>query len=232
MLLVMICIGLSLARKCQRAAFFGRPCRNRLGKASFIADDDVGVRIPLLQRRQKHNEIKMSCCSKAFRARCSKGQGNARGNALTERTSAGKDKLTSTTLLSDQRGAVAFETVIVYLFMVIFLLLPLADVAIAGLKFNSAYQALRDMGQLTQYSNLDASDPASISTWQSSLPTTVDGYTVSATVKCGDAGTAPPCAGTTWPKYYIFSTTFTLSPMVLGSVLCSTCTVNYSQRFQ
>jgi hypothetical protein len=134
--------------------------------------------------------------------------------------------------IADQRGAVAFEMIIVYLFMVVSLLLPLADVAIAGLKFNSAYQALRDMGQRTQYSNLDATDPTSISTWQSSLPTTVDGYTVSATIKCGDAGTAPPCAGTTFPKYYIFSTSFTLSPMVLGSVLCSTCPVNYSQRFQ
>lgn len=159
---------------------------------------------------------------------------NVKGNTMTERTLAGKDKLTPTTLLSDQRGAVAFETIIVCLFMVILLLLPLADLAIAGLKFNSAYQALRDMGQLTQYSNLDATDPASISTWQSSLPTTVDGYTVSATIKCGDSGTAPPCAGTTWPKYYIFSTNFTLSPMspMLGSLLCSTCTVNYSQRFQ
>ena len=134
--------------------------------------------------------------------------------------------------IADQRGAVAFEMPIVYLFMIFSLLLPLADVAIAGLKFNSAYQALRDMGQLTQYSNPDATDSTSISNWQSSLPATVDGYTVSATIKCGDAGTAAPCAGTTWPKYYIFSTTFTLSPMVLGSVLCSSCTVNYSQRFQ
>ena len=151
---------------------------------------------------------------------------------MAERTGfAGKNKLISM-LISDQRGAVAFEMIIVYLFMVTSLLLPLADVAIAGLKYNSAYQALRDMGQLTQYSNLDATDSASISTWRSSLPTTVDGYTVSATIKCGDAGTAPPCAGTTFPKYYTFQTSFSLSPMVLGSVLCSTCTVNYSQRFQ
>jgi hypothetical protein len=134
--------------------------------------------------------------------------------------------------MADQRGAVAFEMIIVYLFMVTSLLLPLADLAVAGLKFNSAYQALRDMGQRTQYSTPDATDPTSISTWQSSLPTTIDGYTVSASVKCGDAGTAPPCAGTTFPKYYNFSTSFTLSPMVLGSVLCSTCTVNYLQRFQ
>ena len=88
------------------------------------------------------------------------------------------------------------------------------------------------MGQRTQYSTPDATDATSISTWQSSLPTTVDGYTVSAAVKCGDAGTAPPCAAATFPKYYAFQTSFTLSPMVLGSVLCSTCTVKYSQQFQ
>lgn len=152
---------------------------------------------------------------------------------LTERTVlAGKNKLTSTTLLSDQRGAVAFEMPIVWLFLMMSLLLPLADLAIAGFKFSSAYQALRDMGQRTQYSTPDATDPNSITNWKSSLPATVDGYTVSAKVYCGDPGTEAPCAGTTWPKYYIFSTSFTLSPMVLGSVLCSTCPVNYSQRFQ
>jgi hypothetical protein len=134
--------------------------------------------------------------------------------------------------IADQRGVVAFEIPFVTIVLIFSLLLPLADVAIAGFKFISAYQALRDMGQRTQYSTPDATDANSISTWQSSLPTTVDGYTVSATIKCGDAGTAPPCAGTTFPKYYSFQTSFSLSPMVLGSVLCSTCTVNYLQRFQ
>jgi hypothetical protein len=134
--------------------------------------------------------------------------------------------------IADQRGVVAFEVPIVTIVLIFSLLLPLADVAIAGFKFISAHQALRDMGQRTQYSTPDATDANSISTWQSSLPTTVDGYTVSATIKCGDAGTAPPCAGTTFPKYYSFQTSFSLSPMVLGSVLCSTCTVNYLQRFQ
>jgi hypothetical protein len=152
---------------------------------------------------------------------------------MTERTLTGKDK-SSTTLLSDQRGAVALEMPIVWLFMMMFLLLPLADLAIAGFKFISAHQALRDLGQRTQYSTPDATDPNSITAWKSSLPTTVDGYPISTKVYCGDPGTEAPCAGTTWPKYYIFSTNFTLSPMVpwLRSVLCSTCTVNYSQRFQ
>lgn len=134
--------------------------------------------------------------------------------------------------IADQRGAIALEMVFVFGLMMVSLLVPLADVAIAGFRFMSAHQALRDMGQRTQYSAPDATNSSSISTWQSSLPTTIDGYTVSATIKCGDAGTAAPCAGTDFPKYYAFQTSFTLSPMVLGSVLCSNCTVNYSQRFQ
>jgi hypothetical protein len=136
--------------------------------------------------------------------------------------------------IADQRGAVAFETMIVYLFMGMSLLLPLADVAVAGLKFSSAYQALRDMGQRTQYSPpADVTSSAAITQWSNSLPATVDGYSVSAQVYCGNPGALAPCASSaTVPKYYIFTTSFTLAPMVLGSVLCSTCTVTYSQPFQ
>jgi hypothetical protein len=136
--------------------------------------------------------------------------------------------------IADQRGAVSFEMLIVFSFLLLFLLLPLADVAVAGFKYISAYQALRDMGQRTQYSTLDVTDPQSISAWQSSFATTrVSGYTISATIKCGAApGTDPPCAATTFPKYYYFQTSFSLSPMVLGSVLCSSCRVDYSERFQ
>ena len=165
----------------------------------------------------KRNEIKMLCGSKAFGTRCFKGQGNARGN----------------TLLSDQRGAVAFETMIVYLFVGTGLLLPLADVAVAGLKYSSAYQALRDMGQRVQFS--PPPDVTSIASWQSSLPSNVDGYSVSVQVYCGNPGVAPCASGATVPKYYTFTTSFTLSPMVLGRLgisLCSTCTVTYSQPFQ
>ena len=139
--------------------------------------------------------------------------------------------------MADQRGAVAFEALIVYLFMVTSLLLPLADVAAAGFKFISAHQALRDMAQRTLYNPpADVTSSTGIANWTNSLPTTVDGYTVTAQVYCGNPGTPAPCAsdppGTASPKYYTFTTSFTLSPMVLGSVLCSTCTVNYSQPFQ
>ena len=85
---------------------------------------------------------------------------------MTERTLAGKDKLTSTTLLSDQRGAVAFEMPIVWLFMMMSLLLPLADVAIAGFQFISAWEALRGFGQSIQYD--PPPDVTNASGWTSS----------------------------------------------------------------
>ncbi|MBB4369420.1 Flp pilus assembly protein TadG [Bradyrhizobium sp. cir1] len=137
-------------------------------------------------------------------------------------------------LAADQRGAVALEMPFVFIFLMFSLLLPLADVAVAGFKYISAYQALRDMGQRTQYSPpSDVTDAGAISSWQSSLPTSVAGYSVTTQIYCGDPGTPAPCAsGTILPKYYTFTTSFTLSPLVLGSVFCSTCTINYSERFQ
>ena len=53
--------------------------------------------------------------------------------------------------IADQRGAVAFEMLIVYLFLVVSLLLPLADVAVAGFQYISAWEALRAFGQSIQY---------------------------------------------------------------------------------
>jgi hypothetical protein len=139
--------------------------------------------------------------------------------------------------IADQRGAVSFEMLFVFAFLMFSLLLPLADLAIAGFKFISAHQALRDMGQLTQFSPpSDVTSSSSIASWTSLLPSTVDGYPVTATVYCGNPGAPAPCAsdpvGTTVAKYYTFTATFTLSPIVLGSVLCSACTVKYSQPFQ
>ena len=135
-----------------------------------------------------------------------------------------------TSFLADQRGAVALEMPAVWLFMMMCLLLPLADLAIAGFQFISAHQALRDMGQRTQYST-PTLRPNSITVGKLA---THDGRWLSDQCegllrRSRDRG---PLRGATWPKYYIFQTSFTLSPMVLGSVLCSTCTVNYSQRFQ
>jgi hypothetical protein len=123
-------------------------------------------------------------------------------------------------------------------FLMLGLLLPLADLTIAGVRFISAFQALRDMGESIQYRPPpDVTSSTSITSWQNSLPT-VPGYTVNANVYCGyppSPTTLAPCASAaTLPQYYVFTTSFTLSPIIpmLQSVLCSTCTVNYSQRFQ
>src|SRR2546429_4046815 len=107
-------------------------------KDSFMADDDVGVRIPYRGADKSIMKSRRHAAAKRSRARCFKGQGNAKGNTLSERTLAGKNKLTSMSLLSDHRGAVAFEMLIVFLFLGVSLLLPLADVAAAGFQFISA----------------------------------------------------------------------------------------------
>ena len=83
---------------------------------------------------------------------------------MAEKTLAGKDNLISMNLLSDQRGAVAFEMLIVFLFMMMGLLLPLADLAIAGFKFISAWQALRDIRALAYH---PPPDVTIASGWQS-----------------------------------------------------------------
>jgi len=133
--------------------------------------------------------------------------------------------------IADQRGAVALETLIVILFMILLLLLPLADLAIAGFNFMAAQQALRDMGPRVQFS--PPADVTSIASWQSSLPSKVDGYSVSVQVYCGNPAASPCASNATLPKYYTFTTTFNLSPFILPpSVLCRTCTVTYSQPFQ
>jgi hypothetical protein len=148
--------------------------------------------------------------------------------------------------LADQRGAVAFETLIVYSFMVTALLLPLADVAAAGFQFISAWEALRGFGQYVQYHMPTAFDATSISTWQSTLPSTVAGYSISTPqLLCGDptppATSAAACSSTNTasPKYYSYTATVTVSPLVLRSAICTSSNANpcsftlpYSERFQ
>jgi len=135
--------------------------------------------------------------------------------------------------IADQRGAVALETMIVYIFLVASLLMPLADVAAAGFRFISGWAALRSFGQYIQYKN--PPDPANPGTWKSTLQTTIAGYTIgNIQVMCGST----PCSSgnlTLIPKYFTFTTTVTLAPIVLSPVLCpSTCTYTlaYSERFQ
>ena len=117
------------------------------------------------------------------------------------------------------------------------LLLPLADLALAGFQAISAWEALRSFGQYVQYNA--PQDVTSTSTWATTLPTSVAGYPINnVQVLCGDtaAGAACTSANISLPtKYYSYTTTITLSPMVLRSVLCPiscTYTLPYSERFQ
>jgi hypothetical protein len=142
--------------------------------------------------------------------------------------------------LADQRGAVAFETILVYSTLVIFLFLPLADVAAAGFQYISAWAALRSFGQYLQYNT--PADVTSTSTWLSGLQTTVGNYTISnIQVLCGNTSAGVACTSTnvnTLPvKYYSFTTSFTLAPisMLTKPMLCpSTCTytLTSTERFQ
>jgi hypothetical protein len=129
----------------------------------------------------------------------------------------------------------------VYLFMFLGLLVPLADVAVVGFKYVSAWQALRAFGQSIQY--YPPPDVTNASGWKAD-PKVVAGASANTRfpisniqVFCG----ASPCAAgnIVSPKYYSYTTTVTLTPMVLRSVLCTSgggnpCsfTLTYSERFQ
>jgi hypothetical protein len=201
-------------------------------KDSFMADDDVGVRIPYCGADKSIMNSRCHAAAKRSRARCFKGQGNAWRNTLTRTVLARKDKLTSTTLLSDQRGAFAFEVPFVWLFLAMSLLLPLADVAAAGFRYISAWGALRNFGQSIQYD--PPTDFANASAWTSSKLAKADSRfpIQNFQLVCGSSA----CSGTNTasPRYYSYTTTVTISPMVLRSVLCTSgCsfTLPYSERF-
>jgi len=132
-------------------------------------------------------------------------------------------------IIADQRGAAALEMPAVCLFLMIGLIAPLADLAVAGFQFVSAWGALRNFGQYAQY------HPPQVVA--SKVPITVAGYPISnLQVLCGNAACSP--INSVPPKYYTYTTTVTLSPMVLRPVLCGSAnpsclfTLPYSERFQ
>jgi hypothetical protein len=149
---------------------------------------------------------------------------------MTERTLGGN----STTLLSDQRGAVALEMPAVVFFLMISLLLPLADLAIAGFQFVSAWEALRAFGQSIQYD--PPPDVTNASGWTLSKLAKADPRFPIQNFKlvCGDTNVVCSPSNSASPKYYSYTTTVTLSP-VLRRVLCDaglcSFTLPYSGRF-
>jgi len=157
------------------------------------------------------------------------------------RASIGRGRLVShkNSFIADQRGAVAFEMLIAFLFLGVSLLLPLADVAIAGIQYISAWESLRAFGQSIQYS--PPPDVTNASAWASSALAKADPRFPIPNIQlvCGDGGIACSATNAASPKYYSYTTTVTLAPIVLRSVLCTsgnanpcTFTLSYSERFQ
>ena len=143
--------------------------------------------------------------------------------------------------IADQRGAVAVETILVYFFMVTSLLLPLADVAIAGFQYLSAWQALRGFGQSIQYA--PPPDVANVSSgWTSSVLAKAAAaglQNFGIQLLCGDNNIVCSTTNAAPPKYYSYTATVTLSPILLRPVLCTsgnanpcTFTLSDSERFQ
>src|SRR3954466_6778600 len=93
--------------------------------------------------------------------------------------------------IADQRGAAALEILFVYPLLMFALFLPLADVAIAGFRYISAWEALRAFGQYIQYNQ--PPDPTA-PTWTPALQMTVGGHTIgNLHVRCGDATVPTDC---------------------------------------
>lgn len=140
--------------------------------------------------------------------------------------------------IADQRGAAALEMMFVYVILVSSLLMPLADLTAAGFRFVSAWEALRAFGQRIQYS--PPQDVTSWASWKSALPTSVSGYPINnLQVVCSDSMAACSAANSDSPKHYTYTTTVTVTPIVLGSVICRSGNANpcsftlaYAERFQ
>jgi len=142
--------------------------------------------------------------------------------------------------IADQRGTVAFEMPIVYLFMLMVVLLPLADLGVAGFQYISAFEALRAFGQSIQYS--PPPDVTNASSWASTATAKADSQFPISNLQiiCGDSGAVCSSSNVSAPvKYYSYATSITLAPMVMKSVLCTssntnhcTFTLPYTERFQ
>ena len=153
-------------------------------------------------------------------------------------------------LLADRRGVAAFETVVVAAFLLFFLLLPIADVGVAALRYMQVRQAMRDLGALVQYNQ--PPDLTSVGTW--TLPTTTVGTfsvtintvfpasenRINITVSCGpppvngtEAGracTSADLTNTSTPKYVWMGAVVKLNPIVIKTI--SGGNISYTERLQ
>jgi len=130
--------------------------------------------------------------------------------------------------IANQRGAVAFETLIVVSILMFALLLPLADLGIAGFQFLFAWQALRNFGQYVQY-NPPANvvvDWASSTSALTQMSSQLDPRYPINNIQLFCGGDLCSSSNQVTPRYYKYTTTVTLSPMWLGRVLCTSSNAN------
>ncbi|KJC60231.1 hypothetical protein UP10_13890 [Bradyrhizobium sp. LTSPM299] len=139
--------------------------------------------------------------------------------------------------IADRRGAVALEMPFIFLFMMVTLLIPISDMAIAGFQFISAWEALRAFGQTIQYT--PPPDVTSASSWQTTALAKADSAFPITSIQLICGASACATGNTASPKYYSYSTTITLAPMVLRPALCTSTNTNhcsftltYTERFQ
>lgn len=140
--------------------------------------------------------------------------------------------------VADQRGAAALETLVVFMFLGVSLFLPLADLAAAGFRFVAAWEAMRAFGQRIQYD--PPPDVTNWAAWKSALPTSVSGFPINnLQVVCSDSMGACAAGNSGSPKHYTYTTTVTVAPLILNSVLCRSGNANpcsytlpYAERFQ
>jgi hypothetical protein len=128
----------------------------------------------------------------------------------------------------------------VFGFMILVLLLPLADMAIFGFKYVSAWGALRNFGGYLQYN--PPPDVTDTSVWESNLQTSVSGYDINnIQVLCGDSGTSAVCNSANVSlspvKFFSYTTSFKITPMtpfLKQALPCPQdgCILTYSERFQ
>jgi hypothetical protein len=125
-------------------------------------------------------------------------------------------------LIANERGAVAFESLLVLL-LLSGLFLPLVDFSILGFQFLFGWQALRNFGQYVQY-NSPGNVVASWPSWK--VPTQLDGYPIANfKVFCGANLCSSGNTGT--PRYYSYTTTVTWSPMTPGLNQLFGCPCSY-----
>ena len=159
--------------------------------------------------------------------------------------------LTLRGLLADRRGAAAFEFIIIAAFLIFVLLLPIADVAVAALRYMQVRQAMRDLGAFVQYNPPPDLTNFSAATWKT-LPPTVGTFTVTIgtgfpasenqiniTVSCGTpvngAAAGPACtvadmADLSTPKYVWMGAVVKLNPIIIKTLTGGN--VGYTERLQ